>query len=150
MLGDLLGGVVSKILLATTLLFLSVAGISTYLYLGIRDELTSLQSKYTQLESVSKECISNKAKNLVSAEHDDKILVDRLLKIDALNKDKQDLQAQLKNIPKKSCQTEGVKKDVKDEIEYVDIDAPFDDDYKRVFQNLGHQADKGSSNTSAR
>lgn len=146
MLGNLFTGVLSKILLATTLLFLSVAGLSTYLYLGTRDELTTLKSTYTQLKQEYTECSEAKDKVKISAEQDDTIILDKQEKIDSLTKEKDDLLSQLGKIPKKTCKatTQSPNIENSNEIEYVDIHAPFDDDFTRVLKQLDKDKRSGS------
>lgn len=128
----------SKGLLIVASLAILATIITTNLYLSKRDELTSLESKYTQLKQDYKECSEGKEKLRISAEQDDTIVLNKQIKIDTLTKEKDDLFVQLNKIPKKTCPTipTSTIDGKQNEIQYVDIDAPFDDEYKRVFQQL--------------
>ena len=103
MLGNLFTGLLSKILLATTLLFLSVASISTYLYLGTRDELTLLKSTYTQLKQDYIECSESKSKVVEGAQQDDTLNVEKDTALSTLEDEKKALLKRLAFLSGKKC-----------------------------------------------
>lgn len=141
MLGNLFTGLLSKILLATTLLFLSVASITTYLYLGTRDELTTLKSTYIQLKQDFEEGERSKGKVVEGVRQDDTLLVDKTEKINSLTKDKEALLKRLANIPKCTptpAGSQNVQINVDDELP-VDIISLLNESYNQ---------NKRSSNTS--
>lgn len=147
MLGELISPLTKGLLLVASLAIVTAIS-TTYLYLGTRDELVELETQHTQLKQEYIECSEAKDKAKVSAEQDDTIILDKQEKIDSLTKEKDDLLSQLGKIPKKVCKavnqapnnTENT-----NEIEYVDIDLPFDDDFTRVLNQLGKG--KGSGGT---
>lgn len=150
MLGALVNPLTKGLLFVASIAIVT-AILTTNLYLSTRDELTALESKHTQLKQDYKECSEGKEKLRISAEQDDKIVLDKQIKIDTLTKEKDDLSTQLDKIPKKSCPktSTGTVNDKQNEVQYVDIDTPFDDDYQRVFKQLGKK-DSGGSNTATR
>lgn len=100
MLSELLGSAITKVLSILALLFLSTSLLMTKLYLDKREELTSLQSTYRQLQETSKELVESKEKVVIGNQQDDTILLDKIGKIDSLNKDKESLLKRLAAIPK--------------------------------------------------
>lgn len=100
MLSELLGSTITKVLSILALLFLSTSLLMTKLYLDKRDELTSLQSTYMQLQETSKELVESKEMVVEGNQQDDTILLDKMGKIDSLNKDKESLLKRLATIPK--------------------------------------------------
>lgn len=145
MLGDLISPL-TKGLLIVALLATIVAVSTTYIYLGTRDKLVKLETQHTQLKQTLKECSEAKDKIKVSAEQDDTIILDKQEKIDSLTKEKDDLLSQLGKIPKKTCKatTQAPNIENSNEIEYVDIHAPFDDDFTRVLKQLDKDKRSGS------
>ncbi len=147
MLGQLISPLTKGLLLVASLATVTAVS-TTYLYLGTRDKLVALESTYTQLKQEYTECSEAKEKAKVSAEQDDTIILDKQEKIDSLTKEKDNLLSQLGKIPKKACKAvtqapnniENI-----NEIEYVDIDLPFNDDFTRVLKQL--DKDKGSGGT---
>lgn len=147
MLGELISPL-TKGLLIVAFLATSVAVSTTYLYLGTRDKLVELETQHTQLKQDFTECSEAKSKIKISAEQDDTIILDKQEKIDSLTKEKDDLLSQLGKIPKKACKTVSQPQNNIEhinEIEYVDIDLPFNDDFTRVLKQL--DKDKGSGGT---
>jgi hypothetical protein len=100
MLSDLFGSAITKGLLLATFLFFSTSLLMTHLYLGTRDDLVSLKSTYTQLQEASKELVESKEKVVIGNQQDDTVLLDKIGKIDSLNKDKESLLKRLSTIPK--------------------------------------------------
>jgi hypothetical protein len=105
MLSDLFGSAIAKGLLVSTLLSFSTSLLMTHLYLGTRDDLASLQSTYRQLQEASKELVESKEKVVIGNQQDDTILLDKIGKIDSLNKEKESLLKRLAAIPKCSSIT---------------------------------------------
>lgn len=145
----------TKGLLIVAFLATSVAVSTTYLYLGTRDKLVELETQYNQLKLEYRECSEAKDKVKVSAEQDDTIILDKQEKIDSITKERDGLLSQLGEIPKKTCRAvvatpqgsappQNTIESI-NEIEYVDIDLPFDDDFTRVLMQL--DKDKGSGGT---
>ena len=103
MLGQLISPL-TKGLLLVAFLASSVAVSTTYLYLGTRDELVSLQSKHTQLEQTLKECDESKSKVVEGAQQDDMLNVEKEEKLSALEDEKEALLKRLKDLSKtKKC-----------------------------------------------
>ena len=146
MLGQLISPL-TKGLLIVALLAMIAATLATKLYLGTRDELVALGSQYTQLKQDFKECSDAKERVKISADRDDTIILDKQEKIDSLTKEKDDLLAQLGKIPKKVCKpVVQLQNNIENtnEIQYVDIDAPFDADFTGVLQRLDKDKRSGS------
>lgn len=150
MLGELISPL-TKGLLLVAFLSTSVAFSTTYLYLGTRDKLIELETQYAQLKQELKECSEGTERIRISGEQDDKITVDKQLKIDSLTEEKDNLLTQLNKIPKKSCKASLQLQNnigTPNETEYVDIDAPFSPEFTRVLKQL--DKDKRSSDITSR
>jgi hypothetical protein len=121
-----------------------------WVYLGTRDELTTLKAAHAQLEQVFKECSEEKAKNIESAKQDDKLSADNIGKVLVIKTETDKRVSDLKNLPKKSCPTVNtITSGVVNEVpEYVDIDQPFSPDYIKLFSKSNEN--KRSTNTSTR
>lgn len=141
----------TKILGVISILGIVCSLFSFILYQSTKIELTSLQSKYTQSQSLLKDCSDSKVKLEDSNKVSEEVLVDQQEKLIELEEGKQTLLDQLKTLPKKctkpTVNTNNVTgtPDENDQVEYVDIDAPFASDYLGVFKQLSK--DKGSSNS---
>lgn len=138
---------ISKVLLATTLLFLATSSLTTWAYLDIKDDLTTLRTQHKQLEEDFKNCEKSKEKVKASEKQDDALDVSKQVEVNKLRDKNTDLQKRLENLPKKVCQTKVAEN--KNETEYVDIDAPFDPEFIRVLDQLSKR-DSGSTNTPKR
>ena len=135
-----------KGLLVAVVITSAVACLTTNLYLGTRDDLVLLESTHRQLKQDFRDCSEGKERHVLSAQQDDTIISSKQEKIDSLVREKDALVSKLNNIPKKTCNPP-ISKNLRSEDEtlYVDIDAPFDDEYKRVFEQLGNKNSGSSS-----
>ncbi len=109
------------------------------LYQSSQNQLESLQSKYTQSQSLLKDCSESKEKLTQSKQATEEVMSNQQTALIALEKDKGNLLVQLDNIPKKGCPkpaSSGSTGSKANEIEYVDIDAPYTDGYLGVFKQL--------------
>jgi hypothetical protein len=146
MLGNLFTGLLSKILLATTLVFLSVASISTYLYLGTRDELTLLKSTYTQLKQDYTECSESKSKIVEGGKQDDTLNVEKETDISTLEGEKKSLLKRLDILSKKRCiTTTTTLEKLPDEKTYIDPSASWDVDIQQLL-NEAYENNKRDTN----
>lgn len=146
MMSMLLGSPLTKGLALAALLLASALAFMTNLYLSTRDDLASLKSQYTQLQSDLMACTESKDKLIASAEQDDKIKVDTQKQMQAISTEKEVLLGKLRSIPHKSCTPTS---ENKNEIQYVDIYAPFSDEFISVFQQSS-SGEAGSADTPAR
>lgn len=146
MISLLLGSPLSKGLALAVLLLTSALALMTSLYLTARDDLASLKSQYTQLQSDLMLCTDGKDKLRVSAEQDDKIITETQKQIQAISTEKEALLGKLRSIPHKSCTPTS---ENKNEIQYVDIYAPFSDEFIGVFQQSS-SGEAGSADTPSR
>jgi len=128
---------------------LSLLGLISSLSLGLlyqssQKDLESLQSKYTQSQTLLKDCSESKEKLTESKEASEQVMAKQVADLMTLEKDKKTLKEQLNAIPRK-CPKQVGSQDEKDQVEYVDIDAPYSDEYLRVFKQLSK--DKRSPDT---
>jgi chromosome segregation ATPase len=132
---------------------LSILGIVSSLYIALLYERTSsklklLQEQHTKLQSDYKDCSESKDKLVESRAITEQVVAKQVKDLIALENEKKSLKDQLKSIPKK-CPKHIVNntgtQDESIQEEYVDIDAPFDDDYLGVFKQLSK--DKRDSNS---
>jgi flagellar biosynthesis/type III secretory pathway chaperone len=99
-------GALLKIVSVIAALCFVLSLFTTYLYLGTRDELIELQTKYTQLEQVLKESQESKSKVVVGAQQDDTLNVEKETKITTLEDEKEVLLKRLASLSKqKKCVT---------------------------------------------
>ena len=146
MIGTIFSGALSKALLISTLILAATTALSTHLYLGTRDEVASLKTQQEWLEQGLKDCSDAKDKVLESAKQDDKIVAATQKNIQTISAEKDKLLRQLNNIPGKSCRP---LPENKNEIQYVDIYAPFSDEFISVVQQ-SNSGEAGSADTPAR
>lgn len=129
----------TKVLAVTTLLFLATSSLTTWAYLGTRDELAKLEVKYAQLEQVAKECEEAKERNTKSCLQDDALGVASRKEQKSIDDATKSKVKALENLPRKNCinpEKNNHEKDTTNTTEiYVDIDAPFDDEFLSVFGN---------------
>jgi len=140
-------------MLTKALSIISVLGIVSSLSIALLYQHTSskielLESKYTKLQEVYKDCSESKEKLKESEAVTEQIVAKQVADLIVLENEKKTLKDQLKSIPKKCpkhvVNNTGTQDEV--QVEYVDIDAPFDDDYLGVFKQLGSK-DKRDSNS---
>jgi len=131
-------------MLTKALSILSILGIVSSLSLALLYERTSsklklLQEQNTKLQSDYKDCSESKEKLVESRAITEQVVAKQVADLIVLENEKKTLKDQLKSIPKK-CPKHVVNntgtQDESIQEEYVDIDAPFDDDYLGVFKQL--------------
>lgn len=127
-------GLIAKVLLCGMLTAMVVSSLTTYLYLTTRDELIEIQTQYKQLQEDLILCSESKDKIRVSAEQDDKIITQNQEQINNLVTEKDKLISALAKFPRKSCMKSNNPENNNEPSHYVDIDAPFDDEFIRVFK----------------
>ena len=138
----------TKFLICGLLVALATGSITTYLYLSTRDELIELETKHMQLKQDLEDCSESKSKIKVSAEQDDRIIAQTQERIKSLVSEKDSLLDKLRNLPRKNCPRTYIENS--HEIEYVDIDAPFSDEFLKLFEQSSSNTTEGSSNTPTR
>lgn len=103
MLGELISPLTKGLLLVASLAIVTAVS-TTYLYLGIRDELVALESKHTQLKQEYTECSEGKDRVVEGAQQDDMLNVEKEEKLSALESEKEALLKRLKDLSKtKKC-----------------------------------------------
>lgn len=147
MIASLLASPLTKGLALVVLLLASALAFTTNLYLGTRDDLSSLKTQYMQLQSDLMLCTDGKAKLKASAEQDDRIISQTQEHIKTIVSEKDVLLDKLRKLPNKNCPRTQLENS--HEIEYVDIDAPFSDEFLKLFEQSDSSAE-GSSDTSTR
>jgi chromosome segregation ATPase len=109
------------------------------LYESTNSKLELLQEQHTKLQEVYKECSESKEKLKQSEAVTEQVVAKQVADLIVLENEKKTLKDQLKDIPKK-CPKQTVNntgtQDENIQAEYVDIDAPFDDDFLGVFKQL--------------
>jgi len=98
-------GILLKITSTLAVVFLATSLFTTYLYLGIRDELTELKTQHTQLQQDLKESQESKSKVVEGFQQDDTINVEKETKITTLEDEKKSLLKRLDILSKKRCIT---------------------------------------------
>jgi chromosome segregation ATPase len=141
--------IITKILGGISLLGLITSLLLFSLYQSTDSELSLLESQHTELQKNYKECSESKKNLIESKAVSEQVVSDQQTKLIKLEEDKDSLVGQLNSIPRKDCAkpksipSKGKESEVKDEINYVDIDSPYDDEYLSVFRKLS----KGDPNT---
>ena len=141
-------------MLTKVLSIISVLGIVCSLSMAILYErsnsaLKLLTEQHTKLQHDYKDCSESKEKLRESESVTEKTVAKQVADLIVLEGEKKSLKEQLNSIPKKcpkQVTSNSGSKDEKDQNEYVDIDAPFSDDYLGVFKQLNSK-DKGDSNS---
>lgn len=119
--------ILSAILIATSVTM-------TALYLGKRDELAALSVKYTQSQSNLKEANESKAKIIEGNKQDDQTITQKEEKVKVIDNSVSKAKESLSKLPSKvKCPVEKLKGEAIEEVKYVNIDGPFDDEFIRVF-----------------
>ncbi len=140
-------------MLTKALSILSILGIVCSLYITLLYERTSsklklLQEQHTKLQEVYKDCSESKDKLVESEAVTEQVVAKQVADLIVLENEKKTLKDQLKSIPKK-CPKHVVNntgtQDESIQVEYVDIDAPFDVDYLGVFKQLGDKNKRDSN-----
>ncbi len=145
MLGQLISPL-TKGLLLVAFLATSVAVSTTYLYLGARDKLSSLESQHTQLKQELKECSEGKSRVVEGAKQDDTINVDKEDKISTLESEKDVLLKKLRDLSKpKKCSTPTTNTPESPPNETIDISASWDADVQQLLNNA-YRSNKRDSN----
>ena len=144
MIGNLFTGVLTKILLAATLLCGSVACVSVYLYLGTRDELVELEARQIELKQALKECSEGKDKVVEGAKQDDSINMDKEEELTALKGEKDVLLSKLDKLSRTKCRTPSP---AATEIMYetINIGDSWDADVQQLLDNT-YRSNKRDSN----
>jgi len=130
-------------MITKALSILTVIGLVSSLSIAILYERTSsklklLQEQHTKLQAMYDECSESKEKLRKSEASTEQVVAKQVADLIALEEEKKSLKDQLKSLPKK-CPKQVSNTGTQDENvqdEYVDIDAPFDDDFLRVFKQL--------------
>lgn len=140
-------------MLIKALSVLTILGIVSSLSMALLYERTSsklklLQEQHTKLQNDYKECSESKKRLKESEAVTEQVVAKQVADLIVLENEKKSLKDQLKNIPKK-CPKQVINntgtQDENIQAEYVDIDAPFDDDFLGVFKQLNKN--KGDSNS---
>lgn len=146
MIGSLFTGILTKILLAATLLCGSVACVSVYLYLGTRDELTSLQSTYRQLKQDYTDLDKSRERVVEVSKQTDVILVDKEAKINTLEDQKDSLLERLDKIAKeRKCNPPSPKSTTEPHHEVINIANGWDTDIQQLL-NEAYDQNKRDAN----
>jgi hypothetical protein len=136
-------------MLTKVLSILTIVGIVSSLSIAILYERTSsklklLQEQHTKLQSDYKDCSESKEKLVESEAITEQVVAKQVADLVALENEKKSLKDQLKSIPKKCPSTVNTKGEP-DEVLYVVIDDPFDDQFLGVFKQLGSKNKRDSN-----
>ena len=145
MLGDLISPLTKGLLLVASLA-IATASLTTYLYLGTRDELVALESKHTQLKQELKECNEGKSKVVEGAKQDDALNVDKEEKLSALEDEKEVLLKRLNTLSRiKKCTTPTTNTLEVPQNEIINPYASWDTDVQQLLDNT-YRSNKRDSN----
>ena len=143
MLGDLISPLTKGLLLVASLA-IATASLTTYLYLGTRDELVELGARHTQLKQALKECSEGKDKVVEGAKQDDNINMDKEDELTTLKGEKDNLLNKLDKLSRTKCKTPTT---TTTEIMYetINIGDSWDADVQQLLDNT-YRSNKRDSN----
>lgn len=140
-------GILLKITSILASVFLTTSLLLGFLYLGTRDELVDLQTKYTQLEQDLKESQESKSKVVVGSQQDDTLNVEKETAISTLEDEKKSLLKRLDILSKKRCITPTTQalENTPNEKTYIDPSASWDADIQQLL-NEAYENNKRDTN----
>lgn len=140
-------GTLLKITSILASVFLTTNLLLGFLYLGTRDELIELQTKYTQLEQDLKESQESKSKVVVGSQQDDTLNVEKETAISTLEDEKKALLKRLAFLSGKKCiiPTTQALENTPNEKTYIDPNASWDADIQQLL-NEAYENNKRDTN----
>jgi len=139
-------GILLKITSVLAAVFLVSSLIVGSLYLGTRDELIELETKYTQLKQDLKESQESKSKIVEGNAQDDTLNVEKETAISTLEDEKKSLLKRLDILSKKRCITSTTTLEkLPNEKTYIDPSASWDADIQQLL-NEAYESNKRDSN----